>query len=154
MKSLSYASLCLSALVLVSGCGGPSAEFPTVPVSITVTYKGSPLEGANISMVNNTTHSKPVVAIGRTDAQGVAKMSTPNSGDGAVKGIHLVTINKYSTTETAPAADIESDDYDPDSASNVAAPKSLIPVKYTSLNSGLTIEVGDTAVTKTFDLED
>lgn len=154
MKSPALSCLCLSALVLTAGCGKTGSKYPTVPATVTVTYKGSPVEGANVQFVNSGTYSTPVVAIGRTDAQGKAVMNTPESGPGVIKGIHLVTINKYDMPAVQAAADTESEDYNPDAGPTYAPPKSLIPAKYAGLASGLTVEVGDSPIDKTFDLVD
>jgi hypothetical protein len=149
MISLLKWAACLAGLVAIAGCK-PSSGLATTPVSITVTYKGQPVEGANVSM-SNTTVQPPAVAVGRTDAQGVAVMKT---GDdiGAVKGINLVMINKYEAAASTASAEVESESYDPNVQTK--APKSLLPVKYSSGASGLTVTVGDTPIQETFDLVD
>lgn len=149
MSSLLKWAACLAGLIAIAGCK-PSSGLDTTPVSITVTYKGNPVEGANVSM-SNTTVQPPAVAVGRTDAQGVAVMKT-GEDDGAVKGIHLIMINKYEAAPSTASADVESESYDPNVQTE--APKSLLPVKYNSGNSGLTITVGDTPIQQTFDLVD
>jgi hypothetical protein len=138
-----------------SGClgGGAGAEFPTTPVTIKVVYKGQPVEGASVAMVNSADYGKPVIAVGRTNAQGEAKMQTYSEGDGAVKGIHLITINKMEAAASGPVADMDSGDYDPNVAS-VAAPKTLLPMKYSTPASGLTLQVGDSAITELIELVD
>jgi hypothetical protein len=136
-------------LVAFAGCK-PSSGLDLTPVSITVTYKGQPVEGANVSMANATAQP-PAVAVGRTDAQGVAVMRT-GEDDGAVKGVHLIMINKYEAAASTATAEVESESYDPNIQAE--APKSLLPVKYNSVDSGLTLEVGDTPLEQTFDLVD
>jgi len=143
-----------AALLVLSGCtGGVTGEFPTTEVSIKLVYKGQPVEGANVAMVNANDHGKPVIAVGRTDAQGEAKMRTYVEGDGAVKGTHLVTITKMEVSANADLADTSSEDYNPN-VTATAAPKSLLPAKYSTPNSGLTVQVGDSPVSETFELVD
>lgn len=142
-------------LLSVPGCfgGGSGAEFPTTKVTIKVVYKGTPVEGANVAMVNANDYGKPVIAVGRTDAAGEAVMRTYSEGDGAVKGTHLITISKMEAAASAPVADMDSGNYDP----NVAAtppPKSLLPPKYSTPASGLTLTVGDSPVTELIELVD
>jgi hypothetical protein len=149
-------AICVASILFsVSGCfgGGSGGEFPTTPVTIKVVYKGLPVEGANVAMVNSADYGKAVIAVGRTNAQGEAVMRTYSDGDGAVKGIHLITINKMEVADAAALADVDSGDYDP----NVAAtpgPKSLLPMKYSTPASGLTLQVGDSAVTELIELVD
>jgi hypothetical protein len=143
-------------LTSISGClGGGSGgeEFPTTPVTIKVVYKGQPLTDANVAMVNSADYGKPVIAVGRTNAQGEAVMRTYSEGDGAVKGTHLITISKMEAATAAPAASMDSADYDPNVAA-APAPKSLIPVKYSGPASGLTLQVGDSDVNELIELAD
>jgi hypothetical protein len=149
-----FATVAAAAFPLFVGCfGGSGGEFPTTPVTIKVVYKGQPVEGASIAMVNAEDHGKAVIAVGRTDAQGEAKMRTYAEADGAVKGSHLVTITKMEVAPESAVADVSSTDYNP----NVAAtppPKSLIPMKYSTPASGLTLQVADSPVVEMFELVD
>lgn len=142
------------ALILTTGClgGGDGAEFPTTPVTVKIVYKGSPVEDASVAMVNSTDYDKPVIAVGRTNAQGEAVMRTYSDGDGAVKGIHLVTITKMEAAAAGPTIETDSPDYDPN-APAAPAPKSLLPIKYSTPASGLTLQVGDTPIVQTLELE-
>jgi hypothetical protein len=137
-------------LSLTAGCGPslPEGAKPTKPVTVTVTYKGAPLEGATITFIN-----AEAPAYGRTDASGVAKMKTYVEGDGAIFGSHKVTINKSETTG-GDQAPLESPEYNPDAPS--ARITNLIPVKYSSpATSGLTFEVSDSSPAEVkFDLTD
>jgi|GEM_PF-2486554 len=142
------------ALIFTTGClgGGSGAEFPTTPVTLKVMYKGSPVEGASVAMVNSADYDKPVIAVGRTNAQGEAVMRTYSDGDGAVKGIHLITITKMEAAEAGPTVETDSPDYDPN-APAAPAPKSLLPIKYSTPASGLTLQVGDSPIVQTLELE-
>jgi hypothetical protein len=151
---LSFAIFMLLVSPILSGCsGGSGGEFPTTPVTIKVVYKGQPVEGASVAMVNANDHGKPVIAVGRTDAQGEAKMRTYADADGAVKGSHLVTITKMDVAPDSAVADVSSEDYNPNVVAT-AAPKSLIPAKYSTPASGLTVQVADSPVSETFELVD
>ncbi len=145
----------LFAAVLLAGCtGGGRGAHPTTPVEVTVMYQGKAVEDAAITFVN-TDHESPVMAVGRTDAQGVAKMRTYSDADGAVKGTHRVSILKTAAGESREdLADIDSEEYDPNVA-ETPAPKPLIPQKYgNAAVSGLSVTVGDTPVQHTFELTD
>jgi hypothetical protein len=71
MNSLLKLSILSLGLVTFLGCG-PGGKYDTVAATVKVTYKGQPVEGANVTLVNSTL-TPPAVAVGRTDAQGVAK---------------------------------------------------------------------------------
>jgi hypothetical protein len=146
-----FASISIS----FSGCfgGGSGAEFPTTPVTIKVVYKGEPVSDASVAMVNSADYGKPVIAVGRTNAQGEAVMRTYSEGDGAVKGIHLITISKMEGSGAAAVADMDSTDYNPNVTAAPAA-KSLIPMKYSTPASGLTLQVGDSKITELIELVD
>jgi len=142
-------------LISVSGClgGGDGAEFPTTPVTIKVVYQGQPVPDANVALVNSADYGKAVIAVGRTNAEGEATMRTYSEGDGAVKGSHLITISKMEGAGGASVADMDSTDYNPNVAPT-AAPKSLIPMKYSTPASGLTLQVGDSKITELIELVD
>lgn len=138
--------------VAQTGCGGSTGgEFPTTPVTIKVIYKGEPVSGASVTLVNSNDYSKPVLSVGKTDDQGNAIMKTYNPGDGAVKGVHLIMVSKYEASEAPPAASIDSPDYDPN-VQTASAPKSLLPARFASPGSGLTLTVADSAVSHEVDL--
>jgi len=120
------ATMPLVCLLLV-GCGGeirPPGAKPTVAATVTVTYKGAPVDGATITFVGDP------AAYGRTDASGKAKMKTYIEGDGAVAGTYQVTVVKVeAVVDNSP--DVSSKDYvPPDASAPSPEAKSLIPVKY------------------------
>ena len=80
--------LLFAILALATGCGdGRPAR---IAVSGTVTYRGKPLDGANVTFVPKG--SRP--ASGQTDAQGRFTLQTFSSGDGVVAGDHVVCVVK------------------------------------------------------------
>lgn len=104
--------LCAMGLLLASGCGGESHP-PTGRVTGAVTYRGQPVEGAQVTFFAQ--QGRP--GSGVTDAQGKFVLSTFGSNDGAVPGEHVVVISKK---ESAPA-----------SAKNPYAPgRELLPKRY------------------------
>ena len=147
----SFCSLML--LAVLAGCeggGAPPGARPTVPVNVTVTYKGAPVEGATVTFIESG--ESPTPSYGLTDAQGVAKLKT-SYADGAVIGAHQVTITK-TQTEGRPMADQDSPDYNPDPPPAVV--KHLIPQKFgAKATSGLTADVKESGPNEfKFDLTD
>ena len=138
--------------VVLLGCGPkpPAGAKPTKKVTVTVTYKGGPVEGASVTFVNQ---EGPPSANGRTDAQGKARLKTYLDGDGATIGSHKVMIEK---SESIGGQSISTDDpkYDPNAPPPTV--KYLIPPKYNTIaTSGLTAEVKDSGPNEfTFDLKD
>src|SRR3954466_2456454 len=148
------AFLVLAVLVpLTLGCGGsalPEGAKKTAKVTVTVTYKGAPVEGASVTFVNT---DGPPSANGRTDAQGKARLKTYVDGDGATLGTHKVMIEK---SESVGGQSLSTDDpkYDPNAPPPTV--KYHIPQKFSSIaTSGLTAEVKDGSPNEfTFELKD
>jgi hypothetical protein len=142
-------------LVVSAGLGGcgqklPPGARPTKKATVTVLYKGAPVEGAVVTFVNQ--EGDPAAANGKTDAQGKAIMKTYVEGDGAVLGLHKVMISKIEAVG-GQTVDVDSPQYDP----NAPPPtmKYLLPQKYSYLASGLTAEVKESGPNDfTFDLKD
>ena len=138
--------------VLFAACSAklPPGAKPTKKVTVTVTYKGAPVEGAMVTFVNQ---EGPPTANGRTDAQGKARLKTYIEGDGATLGTHKVMIEK---SEAVGGQSVGTDDpkYNPNAPP--ATVKYLIPQKYSNIaTSGLTAEVkADGANEFEFDLKD
>ena len=84
--------------LLVAGCG---PRYPsTVPVTGTVTYRGQPVEGANVLFSRASGDlSKGELAVGKTDANGkfelISHFGSQASAKGAVPGKYEVTISKH-----------------------------------------------------------
>jgi len=142
-------------VLLITGCGGGGSgnHLPTTPVTVTVTYNGPPVEGATVTFVDETGDHP---AYGRTDAQGVAKLTSYEEGDGAVVGPYKVSIAKSEVTGQS-TADQDSAAYVPPDASTPAPTiKYHIPKKYEShASSRLTAEVTEAGPNDIkFDLKD
>lgn len=143
------ASACLSTI----GCG-PGADpnrRPTAPVTVTLTMEGKPVADAMVIFIAT---EKPMPAAGKTDANGVAQLTTYETGDGAVIGLHKVQVLKTEATTAMPAAELDSEAYDPEAIPTNVQTKSLVPGKYTnSGTSGFTADVKTGANAFKFDMK-
>ena len=82
------------AIALLIGCSSRDPNrLETVPVSGTVTFNGKPVDNAFVSFV---ARQENIAANGVTDAQGRFALTTYEDGDGAVIGVHDVSVNKTS----------------------------------------------------------
>ncbi|REJ71819.1 MAG: carboxypeptidase regulatory-like domain-containing protein [Planctomycetota bacterium] len=157
-------SLCGVALglcvVLLVGCGGPTEkEMPeTAPVSGTVMYNGSPVEGATVTLQPAAGSQDLKPASGTTDGQGQFTVSTFVSGsdyaEGAMPGDYAVTVTKTAGAGGEMSAEDLTGATKPDDA--MEAGKSELPEKYAdAATSGLTASVGaDGAKNLKFELTD
>jgi len=142
---------------LFVGCSSSVAPpLPVFKVTGKVTYKGEPVVGADIMFRCDEVNRS---AFGRTNAEGVYKLTTFSANDGAVAGKHGVSIVLVPpSTPTAPIASIESDDYAPPGEGESTDPQpvaSTLPETYKDpATSGLiaVIEAGRENV-QNFDLE-
>lgn len=97
--TLAVLTLLLAALPCLSGCQRGPARPKTVPVNVEVSYRNQPVSGATVTFVPK---GGPRGAVGRTNAQGQAKLMTFVTGDGAIPGSYRVTIDKL-LDEAGPA---------------------------------------------------
>ena len=118
------------ALVLLCAVGcGRAGTAPTLKVTGTITYNGTPVSDANVAFTPE--NGRP--AVGVTDASGNFTLSTFDPGDGAVPGKHTVTVTDAGT---APAAAGEEDYSMPDESAG------RFPAKYADpAESGFTATV-------------
>lgn len=133
-------------LLLVSGCmGGSGKGRPDFyPVSGTVIYKGTPVQGATVTFHNE---GAPRVATGITDDEGKFVLSSFEYNDGAIVGEHKITVTKVEGgAPAASAADTQKLLDNPTALTQMAqahsqgegtgqptGPKSLLPEKYGSV---------------------
>ena len=90
--------LSLGALCLLCACFGCSGnKNGTVPVTVTVTYNGQPVEEAVVVFAPEDPSG--TAANGATNAKGVTKMSSFVVNDGAKPGKYTVTIEKVTMEE-------------------------------------------------------
>lgn len=109
------------------GCsGGSKGGNPNGrPASGTVTYKGTPVEGATVSFISATS-----AAYGQTDAQGKFKLRAAD-GENVALGDYQITVVKKEQPALAaePATPEEYVPPDPN-APPPPEPKDLLPTKY------------------------
>jgi hypothetical protein len=113
-----------------SGCGDSPKGPETVDVRGTLTYNGTPIEGANV-IFHPTRSDQALASQAVTDRIGRFQLSTHLGAGkfkpGIVPGHYAVTITKLDTAGIS---------------SSFAPPKSLLPKKYANpKTSGLTAEV-------------
>ncbi len=139
-------------VVLQTGCGvGDSNARPTAPVTVTVTYKGKPVDGAIVQFISV---ENPQPAVGTTDSAGVCKLTTYNSNDGAIVGSNVITISK-NEIDSKNIKPVRPEDKDLVGITPPPNLKSLIPQKYSFPgSSGLKEEVKNGKNAFTFDLKD
>jgi len=124
----------------VFGCNKNS--IPTLPVEITITYKGEKVEGALVTLAPKIKNGTQRAATGMTNAEGKAVVITPAGGKGAMPGDYKVTVMKtpliggnsqesvpqYNTYEEAVAAASQ----DKQTTMPKIDPKHQLPVKYSA----------------------
>jgi len=147
------------ATVGLAGCGGGDGHPDRVDAGGTVTYNGAPVAGAQVVFRVKGGHA----ATGVTGDDGRFELSTFGQQDGAIPGVHIVTVIKMAKVETGDAssdpsnantmeeavAASETDDSPDDGPTG----KSLIPVRYGNPETaGLEFTVSETD-TNDFEIE-
>lgn len=136
----------LLALAVVVGCSSETASpVKTYPASGKVTLNGRPLEGATVNFIPADGKGS---SVGTTDKDGMYKLTTYRSDDGAPAGQYKVSIVKYDAANPPPAAttgpppnEIDFSNYAPPSNSPNAPAvvptntKETIPAKYANADS-------------------
>ena len=86
--------LCASLVIalLATGCGGPNPSAGCLAVSLTVTMKGQPVEGAQVTFTANGEGARNCQ--GTTDKAGKAIIGTFSTDDGAMPGAYKVSVSK------------------------------------------------------------
>jgi hypothetical protein len=99
--SRSLVPLAMSLLLLTAGCGSPNPSGSCVAVSLTVTYKGQPVEGAQVTFTANGGGARTCQGV--TDQSGRAVLGTFGIDDGAQPGPYKVSVAKSSVDGTGNA---------------------------------------------------
>jgi len=131
-----FGLMSLLACFLFPGCGHSvrTGDHPVFPVEGVVTYKGKPVEGADVTFFNAEAN---LSSFGRTDNAGKFRMTTYSSNDGAVAGKQIVTISKMVVASPAqPMPETSSTAYVPPGMGAPSIPvtpqSAEIPIKYAS----------------------
>ncbi|MHB8897162.1 MAG: hypothetical protein ACYC6Y_00295 [Thermoguttaceae bacterium] len=139
------------------GCGPAGDAGPTrVSASVTVTYKGAPVEGANITLVPKAPDGQ--AAFGVTDASGKVALSTLGENDGAIPGEYQVLVQKTETK--GPDVKVDSTEVGAmpagEDAMKTGTTTNLLPEKYSSIGTtDLTATVAESGENAfTFELKD
>ena len=117
-------TLLLATLLPLGGCQRGPARPKTVPVNVDVSYRNQPVSGATVTFVPA---GGPRGAVGRTNAQGQAKLMTFATGDGAIPGSYRVTIDKF--LDEAGPANSSQEEYEKFWAGQKQGPAGLPPLK-------------------------
>lgn len=146
MKSSIQCYVAIFALTMLSSCRGGAegaADRPTcTPVSGILTFRGTPVAGATVTLHPET---KGYGAFGISDYTGKFVLTTFKQADGVVPANYKISVRKLETT-TTPIAGMDSPDYDPNAVETPA--KDLLPVKYSQFTkSGLSVTVEKTPIT-------
>lgn len=133
--------VCL-AVLMIAGCASEDqGESLGATVSGTVSYNGSPVEGAMVTFRPSGDGGQGAFA--RSDAEGKYELSASAAGTSGVSpGSYIVTVTKNEVNQSAVASE-DDPNYNP-YASGDAQTKSLLPKKYANAKtSGLEFTVTD-----------
>lgn len=122
--ALAVLALLFATLPCLSGCQRGPARPKTVPVNVAVSYRNQPVSGATVTFLPV---GGPRGAVGRTNAQGQAKLMTFAAGDGAMPGSYRVTIDKL-LDEAGPSGTSQ-EEYEKFWAAQKKGPVGLPPLK-------------------------
>ncbi len=131
LRTVAVTATALAACCL--GCGGgasaPAGREPVFPVSGKITYKGKPVDGADVTFFCK---DKDKSAFGRTDKDGSFRLTTYSSNDGAIAGKHVVVVSKFDVPPPTKEYDINDINYQPPGLGQSTSPpsKKLLPAKY------------------------
>lgn len=138
-RDLPWKVVVASLLVCVAGLlGCRPAGLKTVPVSGAVLYRGQPIAGARVTF---RCESSPRSAVGTTSAEGEFALSTMGAKDGAVAGVHQVTILTLTPEAIAKMSNAEQEAL----GRGESVPGSTLPTRYASFEKSplsATVEAG------------
>jgi hypothetical protein len=130
--------------LLLSGCFDNGDTRPMAAVSVTVTYKGKPVDGATITFVSSV---NPEPTNGLTNAEGICSMR-------AIVGRNVITISKNEIDKNN-IKPLKPEDQDLIGVSPIPTLKKLLPAKYAEPGtSGLEETVNKGANSFKYELKD
>lgn len=144
---VTWLAMSLGILAAFAGCRWQPVYPPTTPVTLTITYRGEPVEGATVVLIPED--RKQPVARGLTDGTGVAKPRSFPEVPGVLPGRYTVVVHKRKIEALPPA------ESSPQSAPQITF-VDLLPPKYAEKDqSGLQLEVPPTgSIAQHFALSD
>jgi hypothetical protein len=125
--------LSFTLLLALVGCGGAEGQKPVYPVSGKVTMAGAPI--AKATVIFQPLGKDQAVATAITDAQGVYKLTTYDSYDGAAAGQYEVMV-----TKTAAPAASNAPVHDPTGANSTTPSAPTHNAKKATDDTGATID--------------
>jgi hypothetical protein len=125
-----------------SGCGSGVERPPLGSVSGTVTYKEKPVTSGSVMFtpVGGSSGDAARIATGQLESDGTFTLTTFDTGDGAVLGQHVVTIEARGSMEQLKKMNLKAD-----GSIAYKLPKPSVPEKYTKTDSSplkFTVEKG------------
>lgn len=150
VRRCAVGALSLGLVLILVGCGGDRDKPKLGKVSGKVTYKGKPVSSGHIVFTPSTGKGGETgqTATGEIESDGSYTMTTFNTGDGAILGQHVVTVQLSDTDYKSPQPKA-------DGTIDYVMPKSLGPKKYTSTESSpLRCTVEEGSMTFDIDLKD
>lgn len=140
----------LLGLIVVLGCSHkPDPRPKTVPVTVTVNYRGKPVQGVTVALIPPKPLSTDVhAASGVTDEDGVVTPAAFNEKGGVVPGTYKVTIAAVQSTPIPKKTQSQSSLY--------YTRRSLVPLRYATIQTSKLEAVikADESNRLTFDLID
>lgn len=102
-RSVSFTLFISCALtVVLAGCGGEKLNRPPVfKVTGKVTLSGKPVANADVTFIHDESKR---AAFGKTNAEGVYKLTTFAANDGAVEGKHSIKVVDIPAPAATPAS--------------------------------------------------
>jgi hypothetical protein len=127
------AALLVLNLFILGGCGGKSERPPLGKVSGTVSYKGKPLTQGSVlfTPVQGRGGETGQVGVGQIESDGSFELTTFDTGDGALIGQHVVTIESRGMSSD----EIKKMNLKPDGSIAYVLPKPPFPAKYSKADA-------------------
>ena len=157
LRNFLFAGCAFCLCLLVTGCGEPGIG--AIPVQGTVKVDGKPMEGVMVIFHPDSEGGR--AAAGRTDANGVYKLTTEIAGDGALAGSYKISLSKHVNAEDDLPKEVDPNDvssldaiYSKVDAKKKQASKNFVGARWSNhMGSGLTATV-ESGKENTFDFLD
>jgi hypothetical protein len=139
-------SAVVSLALLVLGCSASAGRPPLGKVSGKVTYNGKPVTGGSVMFTPAAGSGSDTarIATGQIEADGSYTLTTFDTGDGAVLGQHIVTVESRGDPEAMKKLNLQ-----PGGIIAYKLPKAAIPEKYLKTDRSplkQTVEAGNNKI--------